>query len=165
MVNTVAKKKPKQLGPPGVRIRNKRAWRDFHIEVKVECGIELTGTEVKSLRNGQMKIDEGHARVKGNEVFLLGANIAPYPQAAAGMQHEPTRPRKLLIHRRQIAELEAHVRQKGHTLVPLEIYFKRGWAKCVLGLAVGKQQHDKRDTIRKRDQQREMDRAMSSRRR
>ena len=161
----MAKKQPRQLGPQGVRIRNRRAWRDFHIEEKVECGIALTGTEVKSLRGGQMRIDEAHARVKGTELFLIGANIAPYPQAASGMQHEPTRARKLLIHRRQIAKLEAHVRQKGHTLVPLDVYFKRGWAKCVIGLASGKQQHDKRDTIKKRDQQREMDRAMTKRHR
>lgn len=161
----MAKSKPKQLGPPGVRVKNRRAWHDFHIEAKVECGLALMGTEVKSIRAGQIKIDEAHARVDDDEVFLVGANIAPYPQAAAGMQHNATRPRKLLLHRRQIAEIEAHVRQKGKTVVPLEIYFKRGWAKCVLGLAVGKQQYDKRDDIKKRDQQREMNRAMTSRRR
>ncbi len=160
----MAKSKPKQLGPPGARVKNRRAWHDFHIEAKVECGLALMGTEVKSIRAGQMKIDEAHARVDDGEVFLVGANIAPYPQAAAGMQHHATRPRKLLLHRRQIAEIEAHVRQKGKTVVPLEIYFKRGWAKCVLGLAVGKQQYDKRDDIKKRDQQREISRAMNKRR-
>jgi len=157
-------KKRKQSGPPGVRVRNRRAFRDFHIEAKLECGVELMGTEVKSIRAGQMRLDEAHARVKKGELFLFGVTIAPYPQAVGAMQHEPTRPRKLLVRRRQIAELEAHTRHKGHTLVPLEVYFKRGWAKCVLGLAVGKRQYDKREDIKRRDQQREISREMRRRR-
>ncbi|MHC4984811.1 MAG: SsrA-binding protein SmpB [Planctomycetota bacterium] len=161
----MAKKKEQPRRTGSVRIKNRRAWHDFHIEVKVECGMELLGTEVKSLRAGQVKIDEAHARVKDGEAFLVGANFALYPQAAAEMQHSPTRARKLLLHRRQIAQLEDHVQQKGHTIVPLEIYFKRGWAKCVLGLAVGKQRYDKRDAIKKRDQNREISRAMQKNRR
>jgi len=148
-------------GKPGApRIRNRRAWRDYNILEKVECGIELTGTEVKSIRNGQIKLDEAHARVKKGEVFLVGAEISLYPQAVDAMQHSPTRPRKLLLHKRQIAQLEKHVQQKGRTIVPLELYFKRGWAKISLGLAEGKQQVDKRDTIKKRDQQRDIEREM-----
>jgi len=147
------------------RIINRRARRDYHILEVVECGIELLGTEVKSLRNGQAKIDEAYARVRGGEVFLIGSSIAPYPQAAPAMQHEPTRDRKLLVRRGQIRQLESHVRQKGKTLVPLAIYFRRGWAKCELGVAVGKRQYDKREAIKKRDQQREIARELSRRRR
>ncbi|MHC4561826.1 MAG: SsrA-binding protein SmpB [Planctomycetota bacterium] len=160
----MAKKAKQPDRPRSVHIKNRRAWRDFHIKMKVECGMELLGTEVKSLRAGQVKIDEAHARVKNGEVFLLGANFALYPQAAAGMQHNPTRARKLLLHRRQIREIEAHTRQKGHTVVPLEVFFKRGWAKCILGLAVGKQKYDKRESLKKREQQREMSRHTRSRR-
>ena len=157
-------KKKEQGKPKGVRITNRKARHNFHIIEKVECGLDLTGTEVKSLRAGQAKIDEAHARVRDGEVFLVGANIATYPQAAAGMQHEPARDRKLLLHRRQIYRLEVHVRQKGKTLIPLAVYFKGGWAKCELGVAIGKRQYDKRQDLRKRDQQREMDRATGRRR-
>ncbi len=150
-------------GKGGVRIKNRKAFHSFHIAEKVECGLALTGTEVKSLRAGQAKIDEAYARVRDGEVFLVGATISPYPQASAAMQHEPTRDRKLLLHRRQIHLLEVHVRQKGKTLVPLALYFKRGFAKCELGVATGKREFDKRDDLRKRDQQREMDRAMRRR--
>lgn len=146
--------------PKTPRITNRRARHDYHINEVVECGIELTGTEVKSLRAGQAKIDEAHARVQDGELYLVGATIAQYQQAAAGMQHDPTRDRKLLVHRRQIAQLESHVRQKGKTLIPLAMYFKRGWAKVELGVAVGKRQYDKRQAIRKREQQRDMDREL-----
>jgi SsrA-binding protein len=97
-------------------------------------------------------------------VFLIGATIATYPQAGP-IQHDPLRPRKLLLHRRQIEALAAHVAQKGRTLVPLLVYFKKGWAKCELGIAVGKRAYDKRQTLRQRDQQREIDREMRRRRR
>ena len=150
-------------GPHEVRISNRKAWHDFFVSEKVECGIQLTGTEVKSLRRGQAKIDEAYARVRDGEVFLIGANIATYPNAAAGLQHDPVRDRKLLLSRRQIAQLETHVRQKGKTLIPLAVYFKRGWAKCELGVATGKRQYDKRESIRQREQQREVSRAMQRR--
>jgi len=157
----MAKKTDKSDGAsPGPRMLNRKARYNYHIVETVECGLELTGTEVKSLRAGQAKIDEAYARVRGEQVFLVGANIAPYPHAAVAMQHDPTRDRRLLLHRRQIRLLEEHVRQKGRTLVPLAVYFKRGWAKCELGLAVGKRQYDRREALRKREQQREMDRAM-----
>ena len=145
------------------RILNRKARYDFHILEVVECGIELVGTEVKSLRAGQAKIGDAYARVHNGEVFLVGVNISPYPQAVAGMQHEPMRDRRLMLHRRQIHQLEGHVRQKGKTLVPLAIYFKRGWAKCELGIVEGKRQYDKRETIKKRDQQREIAREMTRR--
>ena len=157
-------KKKEQPGSGGVRITNRKAWHDFHISEVVECGVELTGTEVKSLRAGQAKIDDAYARVRNGELFLVGANIATYPQAAAAMQHSPTRDRRLLAHHRQIAQILTHVKHKGHTLVPLAIYFKRGWAKCELGIAVGKRQYDKREAIRKREQQRDIQREMRRRR-
>ena len=142
------------------RLSNRKARHKFHIVEKVECGLALTGTEVKSLRAGQATIDEGYARIQGGEVFLVGVNIAAYPNAPASLQHEPLRDRTLLLRRRQIAELETHVKQKGKTLVPLAVYFKAGWAKCELGVATGKRQYDKREDIKKRDQQRDMRRQM-----
>ena len=160
----MAKKKPDDI-PAGVRIRNRKARHEFLISEVVEAGLALTGTEVKSLRAGQGRIDEAYARVRGKEVFLVGANIALYPNAKGELQHNPTRDRKLLLHRRQIHQLEAHVRQKGKTIVPLEVYFKDGWAKCKLGIAEGKRQHDKRNTIRERDQKRDMARAIRNQRR
>ena len=148
--------KRKHAGGEGPRIANRKARRNFHVVEVVECGIELTGTEVKSLRDGQARIDDGYARIHGGELFLIGTSIATYPNARGVLQHDPLRDRKLLLHRRQIAQLQTHVNQKGKTLVPLAIYFKGGWAKCELGVAVGKRSYDKREAIRKRDQEREM---------
>jgi SsrA-binding protein len=157
-------KKKKQSSTGGgshkVRIRNRKAWHDYHIDEKVECGIVLTGTEVKSLRSGNAKIDESYARITNDEVWLVGAHIAPYPQAAEGMQHQPDRKRKLLLHRRQIEQLKSLTQQKGKTIVPLEMKFKKGWAKVELGVAVGKKQFDKRQDLKRKQQQREIDRAM-----
>ena len=159
------KSKKKESGHKGVRIANRKARRDFHILEVLECGIELEGTEVKSLRAGQAKIDESYARIDGGQLMLIGASIAQYPHAKGSLQHAPTRNRKLLVHRRQIARLDSHVRQKGKTLIPLAMYFKRGWAKCEIGLAVGKRQYDKRQAIKERQQKRDIAREMSRRRR
>lgn len=145
------------------RISNRRARFDFQILEKVECGMELLGTEVKSLRAGNATLEGAYARITNGEVFLCSANIAIYPQAAGGMQHDPLRDRKLLLRRRQIAKLEVHISQKGRTLVPLSMYFSRGWAKCELGAAVGKQQHDKRRAIRDRQQARDVARELRRR--
>ena len=161
----MAKKKSESDGGGEVRISNRKARHDYHISEVVECGLALLGTEVKSLRAKQVRFDDAYARIRGKQVFLVGANIAPYPQAPPALQHDPLRDRKLLLHKRQIALLEAHVRQKGKTVIPLAIYFKRGWAKCELGVAEGKKHYDKRDDVRKRDQQREMAREMTRRRR
>ena len=165
----MAKKKGQSKGKdaakgPKPKVRNRRAFRDFDISEKVECGIELRGTEVKSLRAAQAKIDEAHARIEGGQLFLVDANIAPYPQATEEMQHAPTRKRRLLIHRRQIRQLELHIREKGRTLIPLAIYFKRGLAKVEIGLAEGKRKFDKRDALKKRQQQRDIQREMRRRR-
>jgi SsrA-binding protein len=123
------------------------------------------GTEIKSIRAGQVKLDEGYARLQGSELWLIGVNIAQYPNASGMLQHEPLRNRKLLVHRRQIEQLESHVRQKGKTLVPLAIYFKAGWAKCEIGIAEGKREFDKRESIKTREQKREISREMNRRRR
>lgn len=163
----MAKDKDKSKAKAGSherRILNRKARHEFHILEAVECGMELLGTEVKSIRAGQAKIDEAYARVRNGQVFLVGVNIAPYPQAAPSMQHEPVRERRLLLHRRQVAKIQSHVLQKGNTLVPLAVYFKNGWAKCEIGLAIGKKMYDKRQAIKDRDQKREMSRAQGTRR-
>jgi len=148
---------------PGPRVTNRRARFDFQVLEKVECGIELVGTEVKSVRGGNASLEGAYARITNGEVFLCGANIAIYPQAADGMQHDPLRERKLLLRRRQIARLEAHVLHKGRTLVPLALYFSRGWAKCELGAAVGKRKYDKRRAIQDRQQARDVARELRRR--
>lgn len=147
------------------RVSNRKARHEYFITETLECGVELVGTEVKSLRAGGAKIDEAYVRIKNGQLFLVGSHFSPYQQASAAMQHDPTRDRKLLIHRRQMAQLETHVKQKGQTLVPLAIYFKRGWAKCEIGLAVGKQKQDKRQDIKKREAQRDISREMRRRNR
>ena len=142
------------------QIRNKKARFDFEILEQVEAGISLTGSEVKSLRAGQASLEEAYALIREGEVFLRSCNISPYPQAGYA-QHEPTRERKLLLHRREIRKLLGKVTQKGLTLIPLKIYFsERGIIKVLLGLARGKKSHDKRQDLRKRDDARTMERAM-----
>ncbi len=156
-----SKGKQQRQGP---RVRNRRARFDYHVLEKVECGIELTGTEVKSLRAGNASLAGAFARIRDGEVFLCGANVAIYPQAVGALQHDPLRDRKLLLHRGQIRKLEAHAFQKGHTLVPLSLYFERGWAKCELAAAVGKRTYDKRQAIQRREHQRDIQRQMRRRR-
>lgn len=156
-----ANKGNKNPRPP--RVKNRRARFDYEIIEKVECGLELLGTEVKSLRAGNASLEGAFAKIRADEVFLCGANIVEYRQAVGTLQHEPMRDRKLLLHRRQIHKLQIHVLQKGHTLIPLALYFKAGWAKCELAAVVGKRDYDKRRSIQKRQQQRDMDREMASR--
>jgi SsrA-binding protein len=142
--------------------RNKRARHDYEILETWEAGLVLTGTEVKSLRNGKANISDAYGIVKDGEVYLLNLHIAPYEQGTY-YNHEPTRTRKLLLHRREIRRMIGSVERQGLTLVPIEIYFKRGRAKVVLGLGRGKKLHDKRDDARKRDDEREMARAARTR--
>jgi SsrA-binding protein len=163
----MAKKAPNRDGGEGRRwpkIQNRRARFDYHILEKVECGMQLTGTEVKSLRAGNASLEGAFARIRDGELFLCGANIAVYPQAAGVLQHDPLRDRKLLLRRRQIYQLETHVMQKGRTLIPLALYFTSGWAKCELASAVGKRAYDKRQAIRKREHERDMRRGARHRR-
>jgi SsrA-binding protein len=138
---------------------NRRAFHDYFIDEKYECGIVLTGTEVKSLRAGRCNLRDGFARIDENEAWLENVHISPYEQGNL-MNHEPIRPRKLLLHRKQIATLIGKVRQKGYTLVPLRVYFVRNHAKVELGLARGKREYDKREAIAERDAKREIARVM-----
>ncbi len=138
---------------------NRRARHDFHIDEAVEAGIVLTGSEVKSLRAGKAQLKDSYGRIERGEVWLFNAHISPYA-AAAQFGHEPTRSRKLLLHRRQIEHLIGKVKERGLTLVPLRLYFKDGRAKVELALARGKKLYDKREATKEREVQREMDRAM-----
>jgi SsrA-binding protein len=142
--------------------RNPRATYDYHVLETWETGIVLTGTEVKSLRSGKASIKEAYARIKNGEVFLEGMNITPYEQGNR-YNHDPVRTRKLLLHRREIEKLIGAVEQRGLTLVPLELYFKNGRAKVALALGKGKKQHDKREAIKRKIQEREVARAVSIR--
>jgi SsrA-binding protein len=147
--------------PP--QIRNKKASFNFEIIEQIEAGIALTGSEVKSLREGKASLDEAYALVRSGEVFLRGCNISPYAMAGYA-QHPPLRERKLLLHRRQIRKWTDKVTLRGLTLIPLDIHFnERGVAKVTLALARGKTHADKRATIQDREHRREMDRAMKRR--
>ena len=138
--------------------RNKRARFDYHLLDTFEAGIVLRGTEVKSLRAGKANISDAYGIVKDGEVFLLNAHIQPY-ESRGYANHEPTGTRKLLLHRKEIRRLIGAVEREGLTLIPLELYFTKGVAKVALALAKGKKLHDKRDTQKERDAQREMARA------
>ena len=141
--------------------QNRRARFDYFIEDTLEAGIVLTGTEVKSLRAGQASVNESYASVDGSEIFLVNAYIPEYNKAHVKLQHEVRRPRKLLLHKNQMNKLIGAVQRKGTTLIPLSIYFnKRGIAKVELGIATGKKQYDKRETVKTRDWQREKSRIM-----
>jgi SsrA-binding protein len=139
--------------------RNKRASRDYHILDRYEAGLVLTGPEVKSLRAGKVSIAEAFARVDRDEVWLHGAHITPYDPAGP-WNGDPTRPRKLLLQRKQIRRLIGATQEKGLTLVPLDLYFRRGLAKLTLALARGKKLHDRREDLKRKAADREMERAM-----
>jgi SsrA-binding protein len=139
--------------------KNKKAFFEYHIEEKVEAGLALQGSEVKSLRDGQASLSDAYGLIKGGEVWLLNAHIAPYPPAAYA-NHEPKRTRKLLLHRTQISKLLGKLKEKGYTLIPTMLYFKRGRAKVEMGLARGKRKYDKRAAIKERESKREVSRAM-----
>jgi SsrA-binding protein len=139
--------------------RNKRARHDYHIIDTWEAGIVLTGSEVKSLRNGKANISDAYGIVRDGEVQLLNLHISPYEQASY-FNHDPTRTRKLLLHKREIRKMIGSVERQGLTLVPLELYFKRGKVKVAIGLGRGKKLFDKRADERKRDDERDMQRAV-----
>lgn len=138
---------------------NRRAYHDFFIDEKYEAGVMLTGTEVKSVRNGRTNLRDGFVRIDGHEAWLENVHISPYAQGNL-MNHEPLRPRKLLLHRKEIATLIGKVKQRGYTLIPLRVYFARNHAKVEIGLARGKRQYDKREAIAERDAKREIARAV-----
>ena len=142
---------------------NRRAKFDYELEDKFEAGIELTGTEVKSLRLGQASINEAYVGPKGNEIYIFNANIPEYQQAGPKMQHQPSRARKLLLHRREINKLLGAVTKDGYSIIPTRLYFnRRGMAKIEVALGKGKKTQDKRENIKKRDWGREKQRILKN---
>ena len=141
---------------------NRKARHDYHIEDTYEAGLVLTGTEIKSIRAGRVNLRDGYATLKDGELWLMNAHIAPYNQGSY-TNHEPRRPRKLLMHRREINRIAGRIKEKGFTLVPLRLYLKNNLAKVELGLARGKKQYDKRAALREKETRREIDRAVAHR--
>ena len=144
-------------------VTNRKAYHDYFIEEKFEAGIMLQGTEVKSLRDGRVNLQDSYASVREGQIFLHHCHISPYSHGNLS-NHEPLRTRKLLLHRKEINKLLVKTQQQGLTIIPLRIYFsKRGLAKVELGLAKGKKQHDRRESIKTREASREVERAMKER--
>jgi SsrA-binding protein len=141
---------------------NRRARFEYNILDTLECGIVLVGSEVKSMRKGEISLEEAYARVRGNEVWLIGCDIPEYKWSNQ-LNHVPKRPRKLLMHKREIKRFAARAGEKGLTLVPLKVYFKEGRAKVLMGIGRGKQLHDKRHSIKEKSMKRDIDRAMRRR--
>lgn len=150
----------------GIKVicRNRRAHHEYEVHETLECGLALTGTEVKSLRDGQASLEEAYARIDEGELWLIGSDIPEYAMGNR-MNHKPKRPRKLLLHRREISKFAGKASQRGFTLVPLRMYFKNGRAKVEIAICRGKQLHDKRQDKKKAEAQREIRRAMTNRRR
>ena len=148
----------------GVKIaaQNRKAHHDYYVEEKYEAGIELAGTEVKSVRAGTLNLKDSYCSVKEGELFVHGMHISPYEKGNI-FNKDPVRPRRLLMHKREIRKLHALVKQDGYTLVPLSVYFKDSRVKVEVGLCKGKKNYDKRDAAAQRDAKREMDRAMKTR--
>jgi SsrA-binding protein len=139
--------------------QNRRARHEYEVIETLECGLMLVGSEVKSLRSGKISIEEAYGRVKQDEVWLMGCDIAEYVQANQ-FNHEPRRPRKLLMHRREVKKFARRAYEQGLTLVPLKMYFKEGRAKVLMGLCKGRKLYDKREKMKKDTMKRDMDRAM-----
>ena len=146
------------MGSIKIVCQNRKARHDYFILDEYEAGMVLLGTEVKSLRLGRANVKDAYARIRGGEVFLYNMHIGAYPFAAYG-NHDPLRPRKLLLHRYEIKRLTGKLEEKGQTLIPLQVYFREGKAKVTLVLAKGKRKYDKREAIRKREEKRELDRS------
>ncbi|MCL7749025.1 MULTISPECIES: SsrA-binding protein SmpB [Halalkalibacter] len=142
--------------------QNKRASHDYFIEETYEAGIVLKGTEIKSMRAGRMNLKDSFARISNGEMYLHNAHISEYEQGNR-YNHEPTRARKLLLHKKQINTLIGQTQQKGYALVPLKVYIKNGFAKVLIGLAKGKKNFDKRETLKRKDAKREVERALKDR--
>ncbi len=147
--------KSRKQDDPDIKIicRNRRAEHDYEIDEEIEAGIVLEGSEVKSLRNGKADLVDGYATIKNGELFLMSVHIAPYDKALR-FGHEPKRIRTLLVQKRVIRRLEIKIKERGFTLIPLKMYFRKGWAKVLLGLAKGRKQYDKRDVIRREEDRR-----------
>jgi SsrA-binding protein len=141
---------------------NRKAYHDYFIDETFEAGIELVGTEVKSLREGRVNLRDSYGEVKSGELFLLGVHISPYEQGNV-WNHDPLRRRKLLLHRREIDRIAQKVNERGYTIVPTKLYFRDGRAKVEIGLARGKRLYDKRQDMARRDAQRDVERALRGR--
>ena len=139
---------------------NRQARYLYEILETYEAGIQLTGTEVKSLREGRVNLRDGYALIRNGEAWLLNVHIAPYKASGEYFNHEPRRSRKLLLNRKEISKLIGLIEQKGFTLVPMKMYFKGNWIKIMIGVGRGKKLHDKRETIKRRQDKREMERAI-----
>jgi SsrA-binding protein len=161
-VKKPAKKPPGGNDPQRPIAQNRKARHNYDVLDTLECGIALVGSEVKSLRQGQVSLAEAYGRVKGGELWLLGCDIAEYSEANQ-FNHQPRRPRKLLLHRREIDRFAGAALQQGLTLVPLQMYFKRGRAKVLMGLCRGRKRHDKREAMKKAEARREIARHMHRR--
>lgn len=140
---------------------NRKARHDYFLLETYEAGLVLQGSEIKSIRAGQVSIKEAYVRTNGKEAWLVNAHIAPYDPAST-QNHDPLRDKKLLLHKKQIEEISGEVRNKGTTIIPIQLYLSRGRAKVEIAVAKGKRQYDKRQAIRKRDSQRDIDRALSN---
>lgn len=149
---------------PDIKIvcQNRKAYHDYSIEETIEAGIQLLGTEVKSLRDGKANLKDSYVLIKDSEVILLNCHISPYSHGNI-LNHDPLRTRKLLLHRKEIERLRGKMQQKGYTLIPLKIYFKGPYAKVEIGLAKGKRQYEKRETIKEREAKRAIEKAMKNR--
>jgi SsrA-binding protein len=148
----------------GIKIvsKNPKAFHDYFVEDRFEAGIELAGTEVKSIRQGKVNLKDSFCHFKNGEMFVYGMHVSPYEQGNI-FNKDPMRPRKLLMHKRELARLYAKIKQDGYSIVPLSVYFKNSHAKVEIGLAKGKKLHDKRDAAAAKDAKREIDRAMKTR--
>lgn len=148
----------------GIRIvvQNRKVYHDYFVEEKIECGVALFGTEVKSIRAGRANLKESWAQVRNGEVWVEGMHISPYEQGNI-FNRDPLRPKKLLLHKNEIRKIDGIVMRQGYTLIPTEMYLKDGRVKVLLGICRGKQVHDKRDAIAKRDSDREIQRALRNR--
>jgi len=142
--------------------QNKKARHDFEILATYEAGLVLTGTEIKSIREGRVQLKDGYGRIEEGEAFLQDVYIAPYPNAGP-FNHEPTRSRKLLLHKREIQKLTGKIQEKGLALIPLRVYLKQGRAKVEMALGRGRKKYEKREVLRKKDAQREIERAFRKR--
>lgn len=166
-MNTKLIDKPKQStrSESGEKLitSNRKAFHDYHVEEQIEAGLQLTGTEIKSIRDGRVNLRDAYARVEGGELWLYGMHISPYGQAGNYFNHDPLRRRKLLMHRKQIVYLAGKVDTRGYSLVPVRLFLKKGRAKVDIGLGRGKREFDKRDAMAERDAKRQIEQALRRR--
>ena len=148
-------------GKGNVVARNKKAYHDFAIEETIEAGIVLNGTEIKSVRNGKVQLREAFIQIRNNEAWIVNMHVSPYEQGNR-FNHDPTRSRKLLLHRKQISQLIGKTKQQGYSIVPIMMYLKDGFAKVLIGTGKGKKNYDKRQDLKKKEAKRDMDRAVKA---